>query len=341
MPTKDDLKYFQSMPLDIKVAMTKTRIREWVNHFGESGVYISFSGGKDSTVLLHLVRELYPDIPAVFVNTGLEYPEIQKFVKEFENIEILRPEMSFKEVIRRYGYPFLGKDISKKIEAARRGQEWALKFINGTAKDKNGNPSQFCIEHYKPLISADFIISPKCCDVMKKAPIHKYEKETGRVAFVGTLAEESRMRESQWMLYSCNSFETKPPKSQPMSFWTENDVLQYIVENNLKIAEPYGEVIKAVKGNQLSFDEDCGYICSKLKRTGCIFCGFGAHLDEYSRFLLLKETHPKQYKFCIGGGEYDSDGLWKPNKDGLGMGHVIDVLNELYSKNGKPFIQYE
>ena len=86
MPTKDDLKYFQSMPLEIKLGMTRNRIREWIRYYGVNGTYVSFSGGKDSTVLLHIVREMYPEIEAVFVNTGLEYPEIQKFVKSFDNV---------------------------------------------------------------------------------------------------------------------------------------------------------------------------------------------------------------------------------------------------------------
>ena len=341
MPTKEDLKYFQAMPLDIKVAMAKTRIREWVNHYGESGTYISFSGGKDSTVLLHLVRSLYPDIPAVFVNTGLEYPEIQAFVKTFDNVVILRPEMPFNQVISKYGYPVLGKGMAHKIEGARRNQQWALKFFDGTAKDPNGNPSRFDISRYKELLKVDFDISSQCCNIMKKKPIHKYEKIEGRVAFVGTLAEESLMREVGWIKNGCNAFESNPPKSQPMSFWKENDVLQYIVENDLKICSVYGDIIKADKNNQLCMINDiCSYRCSNMSRTGCIFCGFGAQCDTYSRFKLLKQTHPKQYNYCISGGEYDINGLWKPNGKGLGMGHVLDVLNELYSKNGKTFIEY-
>ena len=66
MPSREDLKYFQAMPLDIKVAMTKTRIREWAKEYGTDGVYVSFSGGKDSTVLLHIARQMYPNIKAVF-----------------------------------------------------------------------------------------------------------------------------------------------------------------------------------------------------------------------------------------------------------------------------------
>lgn len=103
--TKGDLQQMQSLPLSAKIQMTKRRIRDWYDYFSGQ-VYVSFSGGKDSTVLLHIAREIYPDIEAVFVNTGLEYPEIQRFVKTFDNATILRPKMRFDEVIKTYGYPY-------------------------------------------------------------------------------------------------------------------------------------------------------------------------------------------------------------------------------------------
>ena len=87
----------QSLPLESKVLMTERRIAEWIERFGEDGVYVSFSGGKDSTVLLHMVRRLYPNVPAVFVDTGLEYPEIREFVKTIDNVVWLRPKMNFKK----------------------------------------------------------------------------------------------------------------------------------------------------------------------------------------------------------------------------------------------------
>ena len=89
----------QSLPLDIKVAKSKLRIEEWVRYYGDENCYISFSGGKDSTVLLHLVRSLYPNIEAVYVDTGLEYPEVKAFVKEQDTVSMLRPKMSFRQVI--------------------------------------------------------------------------------------------------------------------------------------------------------------------------------------------------------------------------------------------------
>lgn len=120
MPTRDDLKMLQALPLDLKIRKTQQRIREWVSYYGVDGVYVSFSGGKDSTVLLDIVRKMYPDIEAVFVNTGLEYSEIQSFVKTYDNVTVRYPKMRFDEVIREYGYPFIGKEVAQRVENARR-----------------------------------------------------------------------------------------------------------------------------------------------------------------------------------------------------------------------------
>lgn len=343
---RDDLKYFQSMPLDIKVAMTKTRIREWVTFYGVSGTYISFSGGKDSTVLLHLVRELYPDVPAVFVNTGLEYPEIQAFAKSFDNVTVLTPDMPFNQVISKYGYPFISKEISQKLYEAKRAESngnydsYAHRQFKGTYVSKFGKSNAYDITKYRPLLDADFRLSSKCCDVMKKKPSKQFEKETDRKPFIATMTDESKLREQIWLKEGCNAFDAKRQTSKPMSFWTENDVLQYIRENNIKICSVYGDIVN--KDAQLSFDGvfDAQYCTTGCDRTGCIFCGYGAHLDKYSKFLRLKETHPKQYDYCMRGGEYDIAGVWKPNNKGLGMAHVIDELNRLYSKGGKAFIEY-
>lgn len=117
--TIKDLQYKQALPLEVKVKMTKQRIREWVKEFGTEGVYVSFSGGKDSTVLLHIVREMYPNIPAVFCDTGLEYPEIREFVKAFDNVVWLKPKKNFKQIIQEYGYPFFSKEISAIVGGGR------------------------------------------------------------------------------------------------------------------------------------------------------------------------------------------------------------------------------
>lgn len=118
--TITDLYQMQALPLSAKIRMTENRIREWVDEYGVDGVYVSFSGGKDSTVLLHMARTIFPSVKAVFVDTGLEYPEIREFVRTFDNVEWLRPKMNFRQVIEKYGYPFISKEVSECVDGARK-----------------------------------------------------------------------------------------------------------------------------------------------------------------------------------------------------------------------------
>ena len=118
MPEKWVLKQYQSLPLRAKIGMTETRILEWYDHFN-GNVYVSFSGGKDSTVLAHLVHNYFPEVPLVFSNTGLEYPEIQAFAKKM-GAKFIRPKMNFSDVISKYGYPIISKENAEAIYYARR-----------------------------------------------------------------------------------------------------------------------------------------------------------------------------------------------------------------------------
>lgn len=121
--TKEYLKELQSYPLDIKIQLTKARIREWVNKYSEEGVYISFSGGKDSTVLMDIVRSLYPNIEAVFVDVPTQYPELKTFAMSFDNVTVLHPKISFTQVCEKYGFPFISKEVSDSVYGARRYME--------------------------------------------------------------------------------------------------------------------------------------------------------------------------------------------------------------------------
>ena len=325
--TNDDLRQMQSLPLQAKVMMTKRRIQDWYDYWGGQ-VYLSFSGGKDSTVLLDILQKtsgVY-DVPVVFADTGLEYPEVRMFATARADV-VLRPEMRFDRVLATYGYPIISKEVSKKISEARRGWPSAMKAFAG--KNADGSESKFRqrFKKYAQLIDTDFKVSAQCCDEMKKKPFKKYEKETGRKPILATMACESRLRATAWMRNGCNAFAANRAVSTPMAFWTEQDVLAYIKENDLEIARVYGDV--ATKDNRL--------VTTGCQRTGCIFCPFGCHMDKEPRFQRLKETHPKQWAFCIGGGEYNEDGKWEPSKQGLGLGHVFDELNTIYGEN---FIQY-
>lgn len=302
---KDELKILQNYPLDLKILKTEQRIIEWVSHYGEENVYISFSGGKDSTVLLHIVRNLYPNIKAVFSNTGLEFPEIVDFVKSFDNIDIIKPSMNFKDVIKEKGYPIISKSVANTVRYAKKniveGKETLrVRQIKGLEKGSKFNKGK-----WEFLLDAPFKISDECCNYLKKKPFKEYEKETGRVPIIATMASEGQQRESAYLITGCNGF--KSNKSMPLGFWTEQDILEYIKTKNIKIANVYGDIKQ---------DKEGKYYTTGYKRTGCIFCGFGCHLEKgENRFQMLKKTHPKLYNYCI-------------NK--LEMGKVLDYINVEY-----------
>ena len=393
MPERWVLEQYRHLPLTAKVHMSQARIREWYDHW-QGDVYVSFSGGKDSTVLAHLVHDLYPRVPLVFSNTGLEYPEIQAFARKM-GAEFVRPKMQFSEVISKYGYPLISKENSNVIACARsirggqRGnprntgyhrkdllgtrdqktemegkgtwEDWRRKSLKGKLEVKYS--SFYNKTKWLPLCNdTQFLISNRCCDVMKKSPIKAYQKKNGGLPYIGTLTEESKLRESAWIQHGCNAFDAKKKTSQPMSFWTEQDVLHYIRDNQLEIASVYGDIV-GVDQDGMQYEPmpgcDCNLKCTGCQRTGCVFCGFGVHLEKgETRFQRLARTHPKQYEYCMKGGQwvdnpkYDPaapvmDGDWKnwnpkkiwvPSKEGLGMKKVFDDCNQIY---GKGFIRYE
>lgn len=394
--TMSDLYQMQSLPLSAKISMTARRINEWVNEFGEDGVYLSFSGGKDSTVLGHIIREVcgYKNIPFVFVDVPTQYPELKEFAKTFDNLVILKPKISFAEVCEKYGFPMISKEVSNCVSGARKyvkyldsqksnntiltdrqtdrqtvpyacymadllgidrrinkqneqykslqmgvipsGSEYRLRRLNGELTDSKGNYSQFNQEKYKFFLDAPFEISDLCCDIMKKKPAHDYEKETGRKPIIATMASESVMRTQKWLQDGCNAFNVTRPHSNPMSFWTEQDVLLYIKENNLPICSVYGEVVTDYEAmgqceNQMSF-ADFGIFDKErpllkttgCQRTGCVLCGFGCHLEKESRFLRLKETHPKFHNL-----------LYILKNNGVTYAEAIDWVNEHGNMNIK------
>lgn len=433
--TLSDLYQMQSLPLMSKISMTRRRIQGWIEEYGEDGVYVSFSGGKDSTVLLHLVRRDFPDVKAVFIDTGLEYPEIRQFVRTFSNVDILRPKMNFRQVIENYGYPFISKEVSETVDYARRYikalEKWKTEnaaltdmptnstlpyapqmadllgverridkenqtyqnlkigimpsepvryqILCGTFKHKEKGvqtdeiSKMYNKSRYKFFLDAPFEISSMCCKVMKKQPIKEYAKKNNRKPMTAQMASESKLRTQHWIINGCNGFEMKNPISNPMAFWTEQDILQYIVmcEDSLvdwrireiekiygcpideiidtktglqafpidsltPIASVYGDIVLDYEKMGLipgQMEMDLGFQNKRLlkttgcSRTGCMFCGYGCHLEKTpNRFEKMKETHPKQYDYIM-----------RPvDEGGLGYKEIIDWINE----NGNMDIKY-
>lgn len=351
--TKADLLQMQSLPLEAKILMTQRRIQDWVDYWN-GDVYVSFSGGKDSTVLKHIVDGMYDDIPAVFVNTGLEYPEIQQFVREIKagkyecfnsDVEIIRPEMRFDEVIQKYGYPVISKEVGNTIAGARNSIEkgvYSLRLCKlGVKRDEYGGlrddgkydydaaleGSKFMQTKWRFLLDSDFKISSRCCDVMKKKPAATYGKQTGRKPIIATMASESLNRENAWFKNGCNAFKSKKPQSTPMAFWTEQDVLHYIKKLNVPYCPVYGDI--QVKRSADAVDNQINLIdylgdyepedtleTTGCNRTGCMFCAFGITQESApNRFQRMKTTHPKQYEYCM---------------DKLGLKEVLEYIGVPY-----------
>lgn len=265
----------QSLPMTAKAILSARRIIDFYERL-EGQVYVAFSGGLDSTVLLDMVWSLYPDTPAVFVDTGVEYPEIRRFVKTFGNrVEWVKPKKTFQQVISEYGFPIISKEQSQYISQARTTKSDKLRNIR---LHGNSHGRGKVSEKWKFLLEAPFPISDRCCHYLKKEPAKRYEKETGRKPFVGIRAEESSLRTQEYIRHGCNSFSETRTISKPLSVWLHQDVLEYIKVKTL----PYSSIY------------DMGY-----DRTGCAMCGFGCHLNNPNKFQIMKKTHPKLWSYCM------------------------------------------
>ncbi len=285
--TLQELQKRQQWPLHHKIDHALGTVEAFIARTGKVP-YVSFSGGKDSTVLLDMIRRfLKPDMKAVFCNTGNEFPEIVKFVRRTENVTVIRPEMTVRQVLEKYGFPLISKEQALYIRQAKTTKSAKLLALrlNGTDQ-KNGMVYCKISEKWKYLIKAPFMLSEKCCECLKKRPFAKYNKQTGELPILGMMAGESRGRTRGYIARGgCNSFSENHPVSYPLSIWTDADIWAYIKEFKVPYCELYD------KG---------------ADRTGCMFCGFGAHIEKTSRFARLRELHPKAYGIFMG---YTNNGV--------------------------------
>lgn len=256
-----------------KLLRTQELIHCWIEAWGEDGCYVAFSGGKDSTVLLHIVRSQYPGVLAVFNNTGLELPEIVQFVRSVDNVIELRPRIPFHQVIDKYGWPVISKEQAQFISEFRNTKSEKLRDLRWNGRENGRSKISEC---WKYLVDSPFKISHKCCDRLKKDPAKRFEKQTGKVPMLGVMAGEGQLRAQR--SHVCNLYDAKRPMSKPLIHWTEEDIWEYIREFDVRYCKVYDE----------------GW-----ERTGCIFCMYGIHKDNPNRFQLIKESHPKLYDYCL------------------------------------------
>lgn len=240
--------------------------------------YVSFSGGKDSTIVLWLARKIYPNIKACFCNTGNEYPDIVRFVRSFDNVDWIKPKLKPKDVLSQYGFPLISKeqssiigDIKKNPNSVR--SKRALGLIKTSYRG-------LISKKYTYLLNEPYMVDNKCCLKMKKEPFHRYEHKNKVSPIMGIMASESNQRTTDYIRGgSCNIFnESGKNKSMPISIWLEQDVWDCIEKYNIPISDIYH------KG---------------AKRTGCMFCGFGCQYRDDNRLQMLHDLYPKWYNIFM------------------------------------------
>ena len=235
-------------------------------------------------------------------------------------------------------YAELASILNKRMVNKEGGNNQRLAIMLGMLTNDKKNPvkanipsgerSMFSQEKYKFMLDAPFEVSNKCCNVMKKEPLHRFNRESHMVPITAQMASESRLRTQKWIQNGCNAFDNKNPISNPMSFWTEQDVLLYIYQNKLPLASVYGDIVKVNEVDGQMDLQDLGIFdlgrptlkTTGCERTGCMFCGYGCHLEKQGqgRFERMKKTHPKTYEWIM-----------KPWEDGgFGYKEVIDWINE-------------
>ena len=293
---------YMKMSLEDKIDLSLELIDSFFAEHSVEDTYISSSFGKDSLVLIDLVRKNYPETTIVYVDTGIEPDSCVELSEIYDNTIVLYPKKDITQVTKEYGYMIpLGKDKANAIEQVRRNihdgkyDSWRVKQMRGERERAMWDYSD-CI----PYLVAPFKISDKCCYWLKKSPINSFMNTSNyKYTFTGVTADESMHRRNSVLK---NGFIHKNTCT-PIAHWNLNDILQYIQENNLPLPSCYGEI---------ETDEQGNYYTTLFQRNGCLCCPIGSHLESPNKFQLLREFDRETWDFVINE---------------LGYGKVLDYFN--------------
>ena len=268
----------KNLTLEDKIKLAEDEIKKHYS-LNNGNIFVSFSGGKDSTVLRHIALNLYPNLNVVFSDTTNELTEIYRYIKTFDNIIKVRPTMTFIDVIKKHGFPLVSKEVSQKVYELKNSQGEKTKNtrLYGDLKG-NGKLST----KWQFLAEQQFNCTHKCCKILKKDPLDKWSKENGMKALVGIMAGESALRNQ----LAKKQQEFYGEKIYPFlkTGWTEKDIWDYAKKFNIRFAECYYEQVVD------------GIVIPPKDRTGCEYCGFGITLEDKNRFERSKLINPKRYK---------------------------------------------
>ena len=271
------------------------KIRQIINKYGEENFYIAFSGGKDSTVLHYLMDQAIPGnkIPRLYSDTGIELNIVKHFVADLaesdDRIIMIKPTVPIKPMLEQDGYPFKSKFHSKIVSCYKRnGEMKTVRIYTGKELPSTGKvftehqcPKKLLYQ-FTPEFSMN--ISPKCCDRLKKEPMHNWAKANNKMYYInGIMADEGGQR----MTAKCLAFNGKKLKAfQPLAPLTKEWEDWFIKTYNIKICDIYYE--------PYNFD-----------RTGCKGCPFALNLQE--ELEILEHFFPAERKQC--------EFIWKPVYD--------------------------
>ena len=282
--TIEELKRRQQWTLNQKIDHSLGVIDQFRNQY-DGKVYVSFSGGKDSVAMLSLVEVIIPHVKCAFVMTGCESPSVCRFIREqqqYHDIDIIRPQKTLKQVFAECGFPLVSKEVAHHIKQVRRNPDCNASNDMLNRKDRHGIPYR-----WRYLINEPYDVSDRCCYWLKKQPAYNYTKRTGLHPFVGLTADESHMRTMAYLKRGgCNSFIEKKnqhPASWPLAIWTESDVKAYIADRHLQLPDIYEQ---------------------GANRTGCMGCGFGAHIHGES-LEVMQRLWPRWYDMVM---DYENNG---------------------------------
>ena len=302
----EQLKEYKELPLPDKIKLSKEIINDFYDNVPSDKIYISSSFGKDSIVLIDLVRGEHPETPIVYINTGVEHPSCVELSHEYDNVIEIKPRKNIERIIDEHGYilPY-GKDKTSAVAQVRKNihdgkfDTWRMRQIRGEIE---GNMYDY--SKLQKVIFAPFKVSDKCCYWLKDQPIQSFERKTGKQwHYIGMTADESTHRKNSIRQLGFNT-ETQ---SRPLGHWTTQDILQYILDNNLKLAECYGDI----------YSNALGQLKTRLhQRNGCICCLIGSHVEKPNKFQLLHEYDYDSWEYVI----YD-----------LGLDQVLDYFGIEYT----------